>query len=308
MLADDPNHVECYKLRGLIYLSLHKDTEAYSDFRSAIKLESTKVFPSENQKGNQKGTERKKENESRGNKMAFRLADQSKKVMLLQGEENYLIDESFVFNLKPETSSSSSKNSFINLIDIFPFERGLSMGILEGGVDAVIELGPFLFNLTFHPYDTTKQIVEAIQVLVGKAIDRDWSAVIEGLAPELKELFTTWDKIDDYQRGRLAGLFIGKNGVGALTALGAMQGLSKVKNVVVNISKPKITYLLSHAKPKVTPLKTAELSLLAASQGEELNLPLLGGVSLKKDFYGDPNLAQLISAHHANEYLTLCKL
>ena len=181
----------------------------------------------------------------------------------------------------------------VGQIDLASFGKGLISGLQDGGVEMVKELGPFLANLLFHPIETTEELLTAIQFLFAKALEEEWEVVFEALAPELKELFFAWEKIEDYHKGRLVGLFIGKNGVAALTAIGAVKTFSKLKHVVIGNSKTKFSYLLKRTKPEVAPLPASELSLPLTAQDLEWHLPYQGGAVIRGRYYTEHALARM---------------
>jgi tetratricopeptide (TPR) repeat protein len=254
VLKADPINTECYKLRGLIFLSMHKDMEAYSDFRMALQTNSTDLPINNNQVSR---SELKLNNEG----TLFQL-------------DNFVTSLDSVLSHKPLIRSqiALNKKSLIekmSQINFDSFGTGLAIGLMDGGIETLKELGPFLTNLLFHPIETAEELLTAIQFLLSKALEEEWEEVFEAMAPELKELFFTWDKIEDYHKGRLTGLFIGKNGVAALTALGAVKTFSKFKNVIIGNSKIKFYHLLKKTKPEIAPLSTSELSLPLVPKDKE---------------------------------------
>ena len=118
--------------------------------------------------------------------------------------------------------------------------------------------------------------------------------MFDTLVPELKELFLTWDKIEDYHKGKLTGLFIGKNGMAALTALGAVKTFSKLKNIVIGSSKTKLSSLLKRTKPEIAPLPTSELPLLPSIPKDKgWHLPYQGGAVIGDRYYTEHALARM---------------
>jgi hypothetical protein len=175
-------------------------------------------------------------------------------------------------------------------INLDSFGKGLVFGLKDGGIDTLKEIGPFVANLLFHPIETTTELLLAIKHLLSKALEEEWEAVLEALAPELKELFSTWDKIEDYHKGRLTGIFIGKNGIAALTAMGAVKTLSKLKSVVIG-NKTKVSRLLKKTKPEVVPLPASELLPIPKDKG--WHLPYHGGAVIGGRFYTEHALGRM---------------
>lgn len=181
----------------------------------------------------------------------------------------------------------------MNQIHFDSFGKGLAVGLTDGGVETLKELGPFLANLVFHPIETTEEVLTAIQFILSKALEKDWETVFEALAPELKELFSNWDQIEDYHKGRLTGLFIGKNGVAALTALGGVKALSKLKHVVIGNKKIKFSCLLKKTKPDVAPLPASDFPLPIVPKEKGWHLPYQGGGISESPFYHEHALGRI---------------
>jgi tetratricopeptide (TPR) repeat protein len=263
-LKANPSNTEYYKLRGLIFLSMHKELEAYSDFHMAINVNTSDSLISENQ---DYASNSKLKLNAEGNLFQFK---------------DFLIslDGLSIYKSLLESISGLNEKSIltnINQIDLNSFGKGLAFGLMDGGVEMLKELGPFFANLLFHPIETTKELLTAIDYLLLKSLEGEWDTIFETLAPELKELFSNWDKIEDYHKGKLTGIFIGKNGVAALTAIGAAKTLSKLKNVVIDGNK-KALRLLRRMKPEVAPLPASELPLPLLPQNNGWHLPYQGGV------------------------------
>lgn len=283
VLKANPVYTECYKLRGIIFLSMHKNFEAYSDFRMAINTSSAKLFTNSNTNANNASitefTQNDEELFSQLNETITFLSDLFNYKTLFQSR--LLREKIFIEKLRQ--------------IDLHSFGHGLVVGMMDGGVETLNEIGPFLANLIFHPIETTEELLTAIQFLFSKALEEEWNAIFEALAPELKELYSTWDKIEDYHKGKLTGLFIGKNGVAALTAIGAIKTLSKLKSIVIcNNSKAKFSRLLKRMSPKVTPIPIAELPILQFSKDKAWHMPYPGGELIESQFYTDYTLARMV--------------
>lgn len=134
VLKANPAHVECYKLRGLIFLSMHKQFEAYSDFRMAIRLSSADLFIDNNLFSNQ--------NQTRITELTLN------KNIVFQLSDTFLSDLSI---FKPLLRLFSGKKvvpyklSQIQ-INLDSFGKGLVDGVMEGGVETLKEIGPFFAN------------------------------------------------------------------------------------------------------------------------------------------------------------------
>lgn len=180
-------------------------------------------------------------------------------------------------------------------IDCYEFSKGLAFGLRDGGIETLKEIGPFLANVLFHPFQTTSELITSIKFIFKEVLEEKWESVFETLTPELKELFLSWDNIEDYHKGRLTGLFIGKNGVAALTAIGAVKTLSKLKNAVIGIDKTKFTRLFKSTKPEITTLPASELTSLTTLNNKGWNLPSIGGEIVECNFFSEHGFAQIAS-------------
>ncbi len=250
-------HIEGYKLRGLILLSLHRELEAYKDFSQALSLSSLKYKTKEEYHPN----------------VSMNLLTIQHFKDISQYEKKSLI-------------------KIINEIDLEFFGKGLIIGLADGGKKTLKELGPFLSHLVFHPVDTMEELLTAIKFIVRSALKEDWETVCEALAPELKELFKTWDKIDDYHKGHLLGIFIGKNGTAALTAFGVAKTFSKLKNVVIGYDKTKFSSFLKKTKTQLYPLPVVESLPISANKGWSLTSADV--TIIEKQFLQENPLVQIV--------------
>lgn len=284
VLKADADNTECYKLRGLISLSKHQDLEAYADFRMALRT-STSALDSDSPINN---------NANQANNSFLKL--NAAGTMFQSGDLVTSLDGLSIYMPFLESQLTFSEKSLLKKMGQIQFDvfgRGLAAGLIDGGAETLKELGPFLANILFHPIETTEELLTAIQFLFSKALEEEWETVFEALAPELKELLSKWDQIEDYHKGRLTGLFIGKNGVAALTALGAVKTCSKLKNVVVGGYKTKFSCLLKRTKPEVLALPASELSLPPVPKDKGWHLSYPGGEVIKTEFYHEHALFRI---------------
>jgi RHS repeat-associated protein len=113
--------------------------------------------------------------------------------------------------------------------DPVAFARGLGIGLLSGAGGFVGGVGKLLWDLAWHPIDTPTQIYQGIKNLVGQLLDEQYREVLKASFPELYELVTKWNKLDDEYRGYLVGRVIGEYGTGVLTGVGFAKLLKKLK-------------------------------------------------------------------------------
>ena len=106
-------------------------------------------------------------------------------------------------------------------------------------------------------------------------------------------MFLAWDKIEDYHKGRLTGLFIGKNGIAALTALGTVKSFSKLKNVIIGSKSSKFSCLLKKKKSEVIPIPTSELSFPLIPKDKGWHMPYRGGAIIGGRYYTEHALARM---------------
>lgn len=278
VLIEEPSNLECFKIRGLIALSKDQYEEAYSDFYMAIHKNADDLFIEENQSA------------------YLRVALNLKRISPQQNIIRPLLNSPCIFKPCSQSRLAFNGKAFkeeLYQIDFHSFGQGLAFGLYDGGIETLKELGPFLINLLFHPIETTEELLIGIRFLFSKALEEDWETVLEVLVPEMKELFSTWNKIEDYHKGRLTGLFIGKNGMAALTALGAVKTCSKLKHAVIGSNKSKLSCLLKQTKPEIETFLFSESSLPTASKDTRWHLPCQGGAIIETKFYNEPTLGRM---------------
>lgn len=274
-----PGNAEFYKLRGLIYLRMHQELNAYEDFRMALKAQSTDIAI-----------------KGQSNQI-------SKSIRTVNADEPFFdfhrcmvlsIDQK-LFYPKQTAAFDGSKIIFnLSQVNVAAFGNGLAFGLLDGGIEVIQEIGPFLAQMAFHPVETTQELMESLAHLIAHAVNEDWEQVFEALAPELKELFTTWDKIDDYEKGKLVGIFIGKNGVAALTAIGGVKMLSKLKGAVV-AGKTRFSRMLIKTNPEIIPLPSPEL-IPKVPIDQCWRLPYHGGLITESQFHNEYAIARIVQS------------
>lgn len=284
-IETDPLRIEYYKLRGLILLSLNRESEAYADFSKALDINIAESSSQEIHTYDSK------------------LFGNMEEVLF---QNTYLmtsLDDRLIYKPLLQSIITSSEIPVIKKIgEIDPnsFGKGFGIGLMEGGKDTLNEIGPFLAHLVFHPIDTTQELLTAIHFLFTKALEKDWETICEALVPELKELFLTWDKIDDYQKGKLVGVFIGKNGMAALTALGIVKTFSKLKHVVIGCEKTKFLQVLKRIKPEFKTLPTSEIPLLPVPKNKEWRINCSEGTLIEKSFVSECPIVQIAPDHMQN--------
>ncbi len=239
----DPANPAFYKSRGLVLLNLQREEEAYQDFFTAIKLANAEE--SENQ-GNSPSPLSLGFLELRSQPSHMRFARARPFLNELSGS-SYC---STFFN--SPVSLSGLFIDYSKLLGPHAFHQGLIVGMAEGGIEGLKELGPFLAQLLFHPVDTAQEFYEALKLLMVYIAKEEWDKVCECLAPELRELYLTWNEIEDYQKGQLAGRFIGRNGIGFLVGAGVMKSSTVLKKAYLS-TKTKMLSGLRKSLPALPP-------------------------------------------------------
>lgn len=277
VLNADPLNAQCYQLRGLTFLAMHKDAEAYADFSMALKENSAGLLF----------------NETHPNELSLNAEG----TLFLWDHFVTSLDGQLIYKFLLESQLPISEKSLmekVNQIDLEIFGKGLVSGLMEGGVETVKELGPFLANLLFHPIETTEELLTALRFLLEKTWEKEWETVFGALTPELKELYFNWDHIEDYQKGKLTGLFIGKNGMAALIAIGAVKTFSKLKNIVISTNRTELSCLLKKTVPEVVSLPSSELALTTIPKGRGWQLPYISE-TVGNRLYMDQPFVQIIA-------------
>lgn len=287
VLERDENHIESYKLRGFIFLLIHKEQEAYADFMNALKITS-KISSINFSQDNLKFSQNEKQ-------LLFCLDD-----YLLLSSIN---KSSFISHIPFVKTKLIEKIDQINFND---FAKGLIAGLFEGGIETIKELGPFITNLLFHPIETADEILTVIKFLVIKTLDQEWETVFEVLAPEFKELFFTWDEIEDFHKGKLTGLFVGRNGVMALTVLGGAKTLSKLKKIVIGSKSESCFNILMKTKLEIPSFPPLETNLIS-SKKKCWNFSYSEGSIIQSNFRIEQPIGKIIPNFKENQSILEAK-
>jgi RHS repeat-associated protein len=158
--------------------------------------------------------------------------------------------------------------------DPLAFGRGLGVGLASGGIGLVTGIGRLLWDLFWHPIDTPIQIFKGAENLVRQLIDGQYGEAVKAVSPELYELFTKWNKLDDEYRGYLVGRVIAELGPTIVTGAGILKLLKKLKALKAARQLKRLA-VLEEAETEIA-------TRLAAGAAEDVNGLTRAGRALEK--------------------------
>jgi hypothetical protein len=140
--------------------------------------------------------------------------------------------------------NSKIKISSINPNDVntLNFSKGLICGVMKGGKDGLIDFVPStlssvyglangLWAFTLNPLEFSQQMVDACKSCAKYIKENTSLEMISKLVPELQELISNWDKIDDLNKGQLIGYVIGKYGIDIFMTAGSLKAIKAYRNL-----------------------------------------------------------------------------
>ena len=104
------------------------------------------------------------------------------------------------------------------------FAKGLCLGVLDGGKDAVIDFIPMTLNtlrgitqglwaFAASPQEISDTLIQKCYAFGAFIINHSAKEYLETVVPEIGELSEQWDILNDYHRGKEIGYIVGKCGV-----------------------------------------------------------------------------------------------
>jgi tetratricopeptide (TPR) repeat protein len=182
---------------------------------------------------------------------------------------------------------------------------GIAAGILIGASDSAIEfipsmigtlrgLGSGLWALSKDPVGASQEFVNAAVRCVKYIKSHTHAELIQEMVPELKELVQDYDRLDDFQRGKLIGHVVGKYGMDIFLAKQSIsfaksyRDLKKANQVLTLealTSPEQAQTILTEANQRWTrihkeTLQKGEIKIAKDKQGKHIK--------------GDPNYEQLV--------------
>jgi hypothetical protein len=139
-----------------------------------------------------------------------------------------------------------------------------------------------------HPYQTARELSEAITTLASFVRKPEWETVGKALSPELHELVTGWYTLPSEKKADLMGYCFGKLGTDLITPAAfskAGKGMSAIAKAAKKINKAKGLILIESAASSGNIGKYAmafKASEYTAFVGEELGLSMKKMSRLKK--------------------------
>lgn len=265
-----------YRLRGLTYLSLGLQEEALNDFLYAVEIEKPQLETSP-----QMLQAPTSPIHIRGN-----LIEQRHRLRSLDGSKMFPFAS---LDVESGLMNANETELLFKTIDYVAFSKGMTTGVFQGGIDCVKELGPFAYNLLFHPIQTTTEVLESLELLTQYIFSQQWDEVAQALAPELRELYLNWHQLSDMRKGELAGIALGKYGIGVLTGVGTVKLAKTLKNVAIS---SKVGEIIGFKKAK-TALPPVPAPYPPIYPEGSWVLPERGGAIIGKRYYTEHALARM---------------
>ena len=285
----DPYNLNAYRNRGLVYLSLDRCEEALIDFKKALEIECFDTIPSEqdvSRLNNKKFNDKFCKQDSSMCKTRLHLSCKA---------GNSILDEIRA----PQLSTILSFDP-----NLFYFSLGLIEGSLSGGTEAVRELAGLAYNITMHPIETSKEIWEALNILLSHIENQQWEKISNALVPELTELFLNRDKLSHHKKGLLVGKAITKYGISFLCGVGSVKITTKLKDLYV-VNRIKSTQSLKNIKSVYPPPLYFKEGIPAYKSGSWV-MPLDGGGAfIGSRYFTEHALARM--APKTNDVLEILK-
>lgn len=122
------------------------------------------------------------------------------------------------------------------------FCEGLILGTLEGGKISAEEFFPSvlsccrgllngLWAFVLNPKDLSLEMVNSAYSMGEYISSHTTIECLECFIPELQDLSLTWNKINDYSKGKKIGYMIGKYGVEIFAPIGVIKGTNKFRTL-----------------------------------------------------------------------------
>jgi tetratricopeptide (TPR) repeat protein len=122
------------------------------------------------------------------------------------------------------------------------FADGLVLGIVEGGAVACIEFIPSTFSccrgvlnglwaFVCSPAEVTQDMTNATYAVGRFIYEHKAEECLQCVVPELKDLASSWDQINDRARGKKIGYIIGKYGIDIFLPIGIIKGAKRIREL-----------------------------------------------------------------------------
>jgi hypothetical protein len=122
------------------------------------------------------------------------------------------------------------------------FSLGLAKGILQGSLQAGVELIPSMLSslqgishglwaFAQDPVQISTAFVQASQECINYIKEHTAQEALQELVPELKELIEKWDELESEQKGEIAGNIIGKYGIDIFAGVGVTKVMKSYRDL-----------------------------------------------------------------------------
>lgn len=138
-----------------------------------------------------------------------------------------------------QNSSSISKLQFIEITSL---SAGISIGIIEGTKTGLVEFIPGvlgslrglsngLWAFCNDPVGASQDFADAAIQCIEYLKSYSTTEILQEIVPELKELIQNYDALNDYQKGKMIGIIVGKYGIDIFLTRGALTGIKRYRDL-----------------------------------------------------------------------------
>ncbi|NNM43910.1 MAG: tetratricopeptide repeat protein [Chlamydiae bacterium] len=158
--------------------------------------------------------------------------------------EAYFETGDFEQSLKDYLDSGLKPTPINKEIDVnfYEFSLGFAPKVIVGAADSTVDFIPSLFNsasslgratwaFAGDPLQTSKDFVRAVHSCIEFIKSSSALETIGIIAPEIKDLVKSWDKLKDRERGEKVGYIVGKYGVEIFIGGGIAKGVKAFRDL-----------------------------------------------------------------------------
>jgi len=154
------------------------------------------------------------------------------------GQFDLALSDYILSDLHPTLIDPNNEHHFQYL----KFSKGLTSGILKGGIDSTVDFVPSLLSTIYgigkglwvfssDPVGVSKELVDGCNACIGFIRDNLSAELITELIPELRECIEKWDQLEEDKKGYYAGYVIGRYGVDMLAWGGSMRAVKLFRDM-----------------------------------------------------------------------------
>lgn len=173
----------------------------------------------------------------------------------------------------------------IGCLNYLIFGKGITLGMVKGGQDSVIEFIPSLLSCfrglnkgiwacISSPIAISQDMIECAHACLEFIKDNTTKELIGKIVPELQECLQKWEQLDDHTKGRYIGYAIAKYGVDIFMGSGSVKAAQLYRNL------RKANAIMTLETASISP-KFAQEVLIQASKEETMRSRRLKSSNLK---------------------------